>query len=158
MKSVRGLAASLAAIVSLAACGGGEPAPDPVTEAPVATPAKPALTLTELPAPYSEANLDNGAMEYAKCRACHSVKADDGHLVGPNLHGMFDRAPGKAAKFRYSEALSGFQRDVWTPQDLDQWLEKPSEFLPGSSMFFNGMKDETARRDLIGWLMIEASK
>jgi cytochrome c2 len=30
--------------------------------------------------------------------------------------------------------------------------------VPGSSMFFNGMNDATARRDLVGWLMVEASR
>jgi cytochrome c len=162
MSVLRFPAAVLASVLILGACGGpsGEGASSEAPAAAAAPLAEPKLTLADLPAPYNEANLDNGAMEFAKCRACHSVKPADGHLVGPNLHGVFDRAPGAAADYRYSPALTAFgtERTLWAPADLDHWLEKPTEFVPGSSMFFNGMNDATARRDLVGWLMVEASR
>ncbi len=158
MSALRVPAAVFACLFVLSACGpSGEKAG---TAAAPATLGEPRLTLADLPAPYNEANLTNGQMEFVKCGSCHQTKPADGHRVGPNLHGVFDRGPAGAASFRYSPALVAFGEGHpnWTPQDIDHWLEKPAEFVPGSSMFFNGMNDATARRDVIGWLMIETSR
>ena len=38
---------------------------------------------------------------------------------------------------------------------MDQWLNDPRGFLPGNKMAFAGVRDETDRRDLIGWLKLE---
>ena len=46
----------------------------------------------------------------------------------------------------------------WTPELVDQWLQKPSGFLPGNAMFFNGITKENMRRDLIAYLLIETRK
>jgi cytochrome c len=147
------------AALSLSACGepAGE-APGPAAETAPAVPAVPAPTLAELPAPWNEADLASGAALFGKCKSCHSLKAREGNLVGPNLHGVFERKPGTAAKFRYSEAVKNAAFDQWSPELVDQWLQKPSDFLPGNAMFFNGLAKEEQRRNLIAYLLIETRK
>ena len=141
--------------VLLAACDGSGTTPS--ADAP-ATPAVPAPTLAELPAPWNAADLGNGASLFAKCRGCHTIGAKEGDKVGPNLHGVFDRHPASAPKFKYSPALKAFAEEKWTPELIDHWLQKPKEFLPGNGMFFDGIAKEDDRRDLIGWLLIETRK
>jgi cytochrome c len=157
---------ALAALLLTAACG--EPASEtttPAAEAPAAAPAapQPALTAANLPAPYNEADLDAGKQSYMiKCRACHAVEAAAGDMVGPNLDGVFQRKPGSKEGFRYSEAMVAFAAatpmTVWLPGEIDHWLEKPTEYLPGSAMFFNGMPDAVERRNLIGYLLAETAQ
>lgn len=144
--------AIVAGVLALSACG--ETAP--------AEPAGPAVavpTLAELPAPYNEAILDAGKGLFGqKCAACHYLEAAKGHLVGPNLHGVFERGTGKAAGYTYSNALKNFEHAAWTPDLLEQWLLAPQGFVPGTAMFFNGIQDPTERRDLIAYLLIETRK
>jgi cytochrome c len=147
------------AVLAPAGCGGpSEVATAPAAETASAAPAVPVPTLTDLPSPWNEADLGAGAGQFAKCRACHSLKAREGNLVGPNLHGIFERGPGKAPKFRYSTAVKNAAFEQWTPELVDQWLQKPSGFLPGNAMFFNGITKPEMRRDLIAYLLIETRK
>lgn len=142
-----------AAFLALAACGGAEPAP--------ATPAGhavPVPTLAELSAPYNAADLGNGAKLFYKCRSCHQIETAKGHMVGPNLHGVFERKPGAAPNYKYSPALTAFDQPKWTPELIDHWLQQPQGFLPGTSMFFNGFSKPEDRRDVIAYLLIETRK
>lgn len=148
--------AFLAAAALLAACG-GEAAP--AAELP-GTPAAPVPTVEELPAPYSEANLEAGKQAFGKkCGSCHYLDGKKGHMVGPNLHGVFERGPAGAGNYgSYSAALKALPGDTWDPAALDQWLANPRAFLPGSNMFFNGIADVNERRDVIAYLMIESRR
>lgn len=143
----------------LSACG--DEASTPATPAAEATaslaaPASPRLTLAELPPPYDAADLSSGEAAFDKCGGCHVIDQAQGHRVGPNLHGVFDRPPGTAKDFLYSDALRAMPLDRWTPAELDRWLADPRGYLPGSSMFFNGVDDAATRRDIIAYLMVES--
>ncbi|HVY87770.1 MAG TPA: cytochrome c family protein [Hyphomonadaceae bacterium] len=139
----------IAGLALLAACGNSKSAP-----AASSAPAVPAPTVAELPAPYNEGNVGHGKSLFSKCQSCHSVDARDGNSVGPNLHGVFDRKPGTAPKFRYSPAMAGFTSEKWTPELVDEWLAKPQTFLPGTAMTFNGFAKPEDRRDIVAWLLI----
>ncbi len=141
---------SMAALLTLAACGGGAPA-EPVTE----TPAVAAPALADLPAPYNEADLAKGKDLFGrKCAACHFVDKKRGNMVGPNLNGVFDHGTAELANYDYSPALKAFDEPSWTPELIDQWLQSPDSFVPGTSMRLNGIVDPTERRDLIAHLLI----
>jgi cytochrome c len=134
-------------LVALAGCG----AETPVTDA-----AKvPAPTLAELPAPYSAADLAKGKDLFGKkCGACHLLPRDAGHKVGPNLNGVFDRGVAAVADYNFSPALKRFDAPGWTPELVDQWLQSPDSFVPGTSMRLNGITEANERRDLIAHLLI----
>ena len=136
--------------LALAACGGEAP------KAPAAlVPVVPAPMQTELPAPYSGADLTKGKELFGrKCTACHFLEKTRGHQVGPNLHAVFDRGTATAEGYKYSPALLAFAEPNWTPELVDQWLLAPDSFVPGTAMRLNGVADETERRDLIAFLLI----
>lgn len=113
-----------------------------------------AVILASLPAPYSEADTENGRRVFARCRSCHTLPEGGPNLTGPNLWGVFGRQAGSLEGYNYSPALreAAF---TWTAEQLDQWLNDPRGFLPGNKMAFAGVRDETDRRDLIAWLKLE---
>ena len=157
-----------AALFALAACG--QP-PTPVT-APSASSAPSAQSerdheateeaaemqtrIAGLPAPYNEASYEAGRRVFAQCRACHTIEAGGGNRVGPNLHAVFGREIGTAPGFAYSQAAQDADF-TWDGAHLEQWLANPQTFLAGNRMAFAGIRDETQRRDLIAYLMLEST-
>ncbi|MBL8670353.1 MAG: c-type cytochrome [Alphaproteobacteria bacterium] len=96
------------------------------------------------------ADVSRGPELWGKCRACHTIEAGGRHVVGPNLHGLFGRAAGALADYRYSKALkeSGI---VWTDESLDRFLAATQDVVPGSKMY-GGLAGPDDRSDLIAWL------
>jgi len=110
-----------------------------------------AIAEVDMESLLATADLKRGQTLFLQCRACHSLEAGEPHKVGPNLSGMFGRKAGLAEGFAYSPALS--ESDVvWTPESLNAWLERPSEFLPGNRMVFIGVKKPVDRANLIAYL------
>ena len=150
------------AALFLAACGDSGSAPvTPETRQTVSTPEprvlsdeERAVVLASLPAPYNEADTENGRRVFARCRSCHTLPEGGPNMTGPNLWGVFGRQAGSVEGYNYSPALR--EADfTWTAEQLDQWLNDPRGFLPGNKMAFAGIRDETDRRDLIAWLKLE---
>lgn len=150
------------AALLLAGCGDSGSAPvAPETQQTVSPPEPRVLSdeeraaiLASLPAPYSEADTENGRRVFARCRSCHTLPEGGPNMTGPNLWGVFGRQAGSVEGYNYSPALR--EADfTWTAEQLDQWLNDPRGFLPGNKMAFAGVRDETDRRDLIGWLKLE---
>ena len=86
------------------------------------------------------ANLKRGQTLFLQCRACHSLDESGLNKVGPNLYGMFGSKAGFAAGYAYSDAMTN-SGVVWTLETVDQWLARPSQFLPGNRMVFIGIRD-----------------
>jgi cytochrome c len=146
------------AAVTLAGCGqggdtGSEAAPPPPAK-PAPTAAEKAALLAALPAPYNQADLDNGRRVFARCRSCHTITEGGPKMTGPNLYGVFGRQAGSHPDFTYSAAMkqAGF---TWDAEHLDHWLENPRTFLQGTKMSFIGLPDATDRRDVIAFLKVE---
>jgi len=150
------------------------PEPDTSTPTPVETAATPAETpdtpevtetaaaagsteFADLPAPYNEADYARGKRVYKLCVSCHLIEEGAGNLVGPNLHGLFDRNIGTLEGFNYSDPVkeADFQ---WTAEKLDEWLANPRSFLPGNRMSFAGVRKPTDRNAVIAYLMVESAK
>jgi cytochrome c len=110
-----------------------------------------AVAEADLEALLATADLKRGQTLFLQCRACHSLKAGEPNKVGPNLYGMFGRKAGLAPGFAYSPALTDADV-IWTPEALDAWLLRPSEFLPGNRMVFIGVKKAADRANLIAYL------
>ena len=159
---VRG-GAAIAATLLLAACGGsetssggGSEAPTPASAANESAPA-PAASAPPPPPTAEERlaaapDLDKGQRLFRQCQVCHSVEEGGPSRVGPNLYGLIGSPAAAKEDFSYSNALkeAGF---VWTTELVDQWLEKPREFLPGNRMAFPGVPNAADRRDLIAYMV-----
>ena len=143
--------------LALSSCGQGGDGNSTAAAAPPRpepTPAEKAALLAALPVPYNAADLDNGRRVFARCRSCHTITEGGPNMTGPNLHGVFGKKAAANADFKYSDALknAGF---VWDGAHLDEWLEKPQTYLPGTKMSVAGLKDGKDRTDLIAYLMVE---
>lgn len=160
--SIRNIAApavALSAVLTLAACGPNDAAPaadnaPAAPKAPSPTEAEKLALLAALPAPYNEADLDNGRRAFARCRSCHTITPGGPNMTGPNLYGVFGSKAGAKEKYSYSHAMrtAGF---TWDAETLDHWLQNPRTFLPGNKMSFAGLPDATDRRDVIAFLKVE---
>ncbi len=96
------------------------------------------------------ADIDKGASVFRKCSACHKLEAGE-NSTGPYLYGVVGREIGAAQGFGYSDALAGHGGE-WTPETLSSFLEKPSDFAPGTTMSFSGLKKIEDRVNLIAYL------
>jgi cytochrome c len=145
-------ATALATLV--AACGQSQEKP---AGAPAAAPpndAEKQALLASYPAPYNTADLANGKSKFALCQSCHTIAPGGANMTGPNLHGVFGKKAAANPDFNYSDALknAGF---TWDAAHLNEWLEKPQTYLPGTKMSFAGLKEAKDRTDLIAYLMVE---
>lgn len=89
-----------------------------------------------------------GAQVYERCAACHALESD---RTGPRHCGLIGRRAGSVPGFPYSPAMrhAGF---VWNEKTLDRFLRAPLTAVPGTSMGYDGVKDDGERRDLILFL------
>ena len=104
-----------------------------------------------------DGDLDRGRKLYLQCRACHSLKENEPHKIGPNLFKIIGSTAGTMKGYNYSDALSKSEI-VWTKENLDLWLEKPYEIIPGNKMVFSGMRKQEDRNDLIAYVYDETSE
>jgi cytochrome c len=154
-------AAALGMLV--AACDGGTAgapivASPPVTLTPAARPvafdAGPVKAAADylLEPEFAVADTERGELLGLACAACHQFRAEEGTLIGPNLHGVFGRPAAAVGGFDYSPALeqSGL---VWTPTSLAAWLADPAGFVAGTTMAFSGYRSPEDRRALIAYLL-----
>ncbi len=151
------LATVSAAVMILAACSEASAPAAPAAPPPQPlTPEEIALKLAALPAPYNDADYENGRRAFARCRACHTVTQGGPDMTGPNLWGVFGRQAGGRDGYNYSKALQDADF-TWDGEQLDQWLANPRTYLPGNKMNFAGVPGDQDRRDLIAWLKVETS-
>lgn len=105
----------------------------------------------------TDGDLERGRKLYLQCRACHSLKENEPHKIGPNLFKIIGSKAGSMKGYNYSDALSKSEI-VWTIENLDLWLEKPYEIIPGNKMVFSGMRKQEDRNDLIAYVYDQTSE
>lgn len=95
-----------------------------------------------------------GEKLYGNCKTCHEIGEGAHNKVGPHLDGIIGRKAASIEGFRYSGAMEKAATEglVWSVENLDAYLQKPREFIPGNRMSFRGMSKEKDRADLIAWL------
>lgn len=118
----------LAALLMLAGCG------QPTQRGPVvADPANGEKLFTQL------------------CGSCHKAGPHARNAFGPQLNGVIGRAAGSAAGYRYSPAMqqAGFS---WDEPRLKAYLAEPAKVVPGTKMYFWGLRDEQKVADVLAYL------
>ncbi len=108
-------------------------------------------TLGEL---LAAADADKGARVARKCSACHGFNEGDGNKVGPPLYDVIGRNLGEIQDFRYSDALAemGAAGETWTYENMNAFLIKPRDFIPGTKMSFAGLRKEEDRVNLMAYM------
>jgi len=98
---------------------------------------------------------DAGARVYNnQCRACHTINQGGRNGVGPNLHGVWDRAAGAVEGFRYSAPMRAKATEglVWNADNMRAFLTDPRAVVPGGSMSFAGIRNAQQLNDLLAFL------
>lgn len=93
---------------------------------------------------------------FAQCQVCHTVNKGGRNGVGPNLNGIFTRAPASAPGFNYSPA---FRKALlkWDDKTLAEFLAAPQKKVPGTRMTI-AVADPAKRAAIIAYLKSEAAK
>jgi cytochrome c len=92
-------------------------------------------------------DVEAGKATFNKCMACHSIGPDAKNKVGPELNGLDGRKSGTAPDYNYSEAnkKSGI---TWDEANFKEYIKDPKAKVPGTKMFFAGIKNEKEVNDL----------
>ena len=99
----------------------------------------------------ASASLENGKKIYKKCGTCHNYEKDSKSKIGPNLWNIINRPKANVEGFAYSNDLVEFGGN-WSYEELNNFLYKPKQYIPGTKMNFNGLNKQQDRADLILWL------
>lgn len=97
-----------------------------------------------------------GADSFRKhCAACHQIGPEAKNRIGPRLTGIYGRRAASLEDFSgYSKAITRMGNDglIWTLDTLDAYIENPKALVSGTRMNFGGIKDATARADVLAYL------
>ncbi len=99
---------------------------------------------------FAMADAAAGEGQWRACSACHALE-DGVNGVGPTLYGIVGRDVAAVDGFGYSGNLIAVN-DVWTPEELNDFLESPRNYAPGTAMGYNGMRKIEDRANLIAYL------
>ena len=96
------------------------------------------------------ADIEAGMKVFKKCKACHNVDKEK-NKVGPHLIGVVDRAAGAVEGYKYSAAMS-MASGNWTYENLNRYLARPAEAVPGTKMDYAGIENARMRADVLAFL------
>jgi cytochrome c len=108
--------------------------------------------LLGLPASASAQDVAAGEQVFKRtCLACHDVGPTAKIKLGPPLNGIDGRKAGTFEGFNYSEAnkTSGI---VWNEQLFPPYIRAPMQAMPGTKMFFVGLKNDKEIADMWAYL------
>ena len=132
--------------------GPGYALPEPeVAEGGEAAPAEAEVPLGVL---LAAADPAKGATAVKKCAGCHNFGEGEGNKQGPVLYDVVGRPEGGVEGFAYSEGMLEHNAagDTWTYENLNAFLTKPSDYVPGTKMSFAGVRTVEERAAILAYL------
>lgn len=87
-----------------------------------------------------------------QCAACHSVNKGGAAGVGPNLYGVMNDKMFSKAGYSFSSSVKSKAAGPWTYQEMNEWLDNPQKFAPGTRMGYTGIKNNVQRANVIDYL------
>tara|TARA_B100000029_G_scaffold11933_1_gene12661 strand:- start:486 stop:1007 length:522 start_codon:yes stop_codon:yes gene_type:complete len=96
----------------------------------------------------ASANISEGEKVFKRCASCHSVSKGGKNKIGPALWGVIGRQAGALTDYKYSKSLIAYGKK-WSFEEMNGFLTKPKEWIPGTKMAFAGLKNEKDRASLI---------
>lgn len=108
---------------------------------PLAMLAAAALSLPVIGTPAFAGDAEAGAKVFNKCKACHSIVADDGTAIvkggktGPNLYGVIGRTVASQEGFKYSKSILEVNAlgTLWDEAELAAYVADPTAWLKTTS-------------------------
>lgn len=101
------------------------------------------------------ADAEAGSTVFRRCQSCHSNEDGAPAGVGPHLWGVVDRVIAEDPGFSYSAAMEAFSEGAtvhWDYEHLNAFLINPRQHVPGTSMGFAGISNDSDRANLIAYL------
>ena len=96
-------------------------------------------------------DLEAGETSFKKCQICHDVGADAKNKVGPPLNGLDGRKSGSVDGYSYTDANKN-AGIAWSEATFKDYIQDPRAKIPGTKMFFPGIKDEKEAASL--WMYL----
>ncbi|MCF6344002.1 MAG: cytochrome c family protein [Devosiaceae bacterium] len=130
------------------------PAQPATAEAP-ATPEQPVIAETaSLPSLLASADIEAGAKVARKCIACHSLKPNLKIMVGPPIYNIVNQPFAHTEGYKYSKIMIEMagEGNIWTYENLNEFLRKPKDFAPKTKMTYSGIKKDVDRANLLLYL------
>ena len=87
---------------------------------------------------------------HSQCAICHSDHPGV-NKIGPSLFGVVGRHTGSEPGYDYSVANKNSNL-VWTPAELNLYINHPQKIVPGTKMPYQGLHNATKRANLIAFL------
>ena len=101
----------------------------------------------------AKADVKRGEELTKVCQVCHTFTKGGPNKVGPNLWNVVGGPIGEGHEgYEFSAALAADKGQKWDPEKLNDWLNSPQHFAPGTKMTFAGFPKAQDRADVIAFL------
>ena len=105
----------------------------------------------DISALMAQGDVTKGEEIFKKCAACHSILKGGKNKIGPALYNVVGRKVGGVADYKYSKALSAYEKE-WNFEELNGFLLKPAKWIKGTKMAYAGLRKEKDRASIIKYL------